>query len=178
MKITLLTTILSFITLNTIVSAQGATTETKPTTTPASAENEVNVRTTNMITLEILSHIREVFITSATATDLEKAKLAATKVNEITDKIIKNHNELKASPMPTVAEKKSLAQKMLQYEPQVVIIMQKMTNTFNSNTEEINKVIEPAIMGFKNKTTNTISFINTYYPKEEMTTYINELKEK
>lgn len=135
-------------------------------------------RTANDVSLEILNHVKSIFTATATATDQEKATAAATTVNAITDKVVALQSALKATPMPTIEQKKAFAQKMLQYEAQVSVVMKKMTNTFNTNSEEVNKIIQPPITNFKNKTTPVMTLINTYYPREEMQGYINTLKGK
>lgn len=135
-------------------------------------------RNSNDIALEALEHVKSIFVTAATATDEEKATAAASNVKTITEKIVALKVALKATPMPTVEEKKAFAQKMLQYEPQVSVIIKKMTNTFHANSEEVNKLIQPAVTSFQEKIKPTMSLINIYYPKDEMTGYINELKGK
>lgn len=137
---------------------------------------EVTKHTTNAFTLEILNHVKSVFAKSATATDAEKATEAATAIDATADKIVALHTALKASPMPSTEEKKALAQKMLQYEPQVGVILKKMTNTFNNNSEDVNKIIQPAFSSFKAKITPSMVLIEKYYPKKEMQSYMKALK--
>jgi hypothetical protein len=135
-------------------------------------------KTSNDIALEALDHVKSIFATAATANDLEKATAAVASVKSNTAKIIALQAVLKATPMPTVEEKKALALKMLQYEPQVSVIIKKMTYTFHSNSEEVNAIIEPAVTSFQAKIKPTMDLINTYYPKEEMEGYMDELKGK
>ncbi|MGJ8656335.1 MAG: hypothetical protein ACSHX6_07785 [Akkermansiaceae bacterium] len=135
-------------------------------------------RATNDVALEALNHVKTIFATAATASDPEKATAAAATINATTSKIVALQTVLKASPMPTVPEKKAFAQKMLQYEAQVSTVMKKMTNTFNTNSEDVSKIIQPAISSFKAKSAATMTLINTYYPRKEMSVYMNELKGK
>jgi hypothetical protein len=145
----------------------------------AKAQDKVsNEKSSNDIALEALEHIKEILAATIPATDPEKAVTAATTVTENTKKIVALHAILKATPMPTVEEKKAFAQKMLQYEPQVAVIIKKMTNTFDTNSEEVNAIIQPAMTSFQEKIKNTMDLINVYYPKEEMDGYMNELKGK
>ncbi len=149
--------------------------------TPSLAQapaKEVVKRTTNEIALDTLNHVKSVFAASATATDAQKATTAATTLETTAVKIIALQTALKASPMPTIEEKKAFAQKMLQYEPQVSIIMKKMTNTFDNNSEEVNKIIQPAFTRFKSKIGPSMTLIEKYYPKKEMQGYMKELKGK
>ncbi len=142
------------------------------------AEKSASKRSANDIALEALDHVKNIFAATITATDPEKAAIAATTVNETTKKIVALHPLLKATPMPTADEKKAFAQKMLQYEPQVSVIIKKMTNTFDTNSEEVNEIIQPAMTSFQEKIKITMDLINVYYPKEEMDGYMNELKGK
>lgn len=141
-------------------------------------EKTKTTRTANDVTLEILSHVKSIFAATATATDLEKATAAAATVNSTTEKIVALKAVLKATPMPTVAEKKAFAQKMLQYQPQVSVIIKKMTNALNTNSEEVNKIIQPTVTSFQAKIKSTMTLIGTYYPEKEMIGYMNELKGK
>jgi hypothetical protein len=135
-------------------------------------------KTSNDIALEALDHVKSIFASAATASDNEKATAAADTVKATTAKIVALQAVLKATPMPTVEEKKALAQKMLQYEPQVSVIIKKMTNTFHTNTEQVNAIIQPAVTSFQAKIKPTMDLINIYYPQEEMAGYMNELKGK
>ena len=132
----------------------------------------------NDIALEALNHVKSIFATTATATDIEKATMAAANVKATTAKIVALQKVLKATPMPTVVEKKAFAQKMLQYEPQVSVIIKKMTRALDTNSEEVNKIIQPAVTSFQAKIKPTMNLINTYYPEKEMAGYMNELKGK
>lgn len=144
---------------------------------PASVKATVK-QTSNEIALEALNHVKTIFATTATANDLEKATTAAAEVKATTAKIVALRAFLKATPMPTVDEKKAFAQKMLQYEPQVSIIIKKMTNTLNTNSEEVNKIIQPVVTGFQAKIKPTMDLLDTYYPEKEMAGYMNKLKGK
>lgn len=135
-------------------------------------------KTSNDIALEALEHVKDIFAATITATDPEKAAIAATTVTETTKKIVSLQAVLKATPMPTVDEKKAFAQKMLQYEPQVSVIIKKMTNTFDTNSEEVNEIIQPAMTSFQEKIKPTMDLIDIYYPQKEMEGYMNELKGK
>jgi hypothetical protein len=135
-------------------------------------------KTSNDIALEALDHVKSIFASAATASDNEKATAAADTVKATTAKIVALQAVLKATPMPTVEEKKALAQKMLQYEPQVSVIIKKMTNTFHTNTEEVNAIIQPVVTSFQAKIKPTMDLINTYYPQKEMAGYMKELKGK
>lgn len=135
-------------------------------------------RAVNDVALEILNHTKSIFAIAATASDTEKATAAAASIDATTSKIVALQTVLKATPMPTVDEKKAFAQKMLQYEAQVSVVMKKMTNTFNTNSEEVNKLLQPAVSSFKAKSAAAITLINTYYPREEMSIYMNELRGK
>lgn len=149
--------------------------------TPVMAEkndNEATTKNANDIALEALEHVKNIFAATIPATDAKKATAAAATVAETTKKIVALQLVLKATPMPTVDEKKAFAQKMLQYEPQVSVIIKKMTNTFDANTEEVNEIIQPAMTSFQAKIKPTMDLINIYYPKEEMDGYMNELKGK
>ncbi len=139
---------------------------------------EKTKRTSNDIALEALNHVKSIFATTTTATDTEKATTAAADIKATTAKIVALQAVLKATPMPTVAEKKAFAQKMLQYEPQISVIIKKMTNTLNTNSEEVNKIIQPVVTGFQAKIKPTMNLLNTYYPQKEMAGYMNELKGK
>ncbi len=147
-------------------------------TPPSAPEKTKAKRVANDIALEALNHVKTIFATTATASDIEKATMAAAAVKAATAKIVALQAVLKATPMPTVAEKKAFAQKMLQYEPQVSVIIKKMTNTLHTNSEEVNKIIQPVVTGFQAKIKPTMDLIDTYYPEKEMAGYMNELKGK
>jgi len=132
----------------------------------------------NDIALEALNHVKSIFVTTATATDSEKATAAVATINITTKKIVALKRVLKATPMPSVTEKKAFAQKMLQYEPQVSMIIKKMTTVLNNNSEEVNKIIQPAVTSFQAKIKTTMDLIDIYYPEKEMMIYMNELKGK
>ncbi len=153
--------------------------------TPAMAESseepsndKILSKNANDITFDALEQVKTILATAITASDLEKSTTAVTKIKGITKKIIAIETVLKATPMPTAEEKKAFARKMLKYESQVSVIIKKMTNTFENNTEETNKIIEPAMTSFQEKIKPTIDLINIYYPREEMDRYMNELKEQ
>lgn len=153
-----------------------AQTKTPPAPTKKEVSKPAEKKTANTITLETLEHVKSIFAAAATSTTRETATQAAKEISATTDKIVALQATLKATPMPTAEEKQAFAQKMIQYQPQVIIIMKKMTNTFQANTEEINAIIQPPFTEFKTKTTQMMTLINTYYPKKEMDAYIEKLK--
>ena len=53
-----------------------------------------------------------------------------------------------------------------------------MFQTFENNSEDINKLIEPPISEAKLKMTPALTLINEYYPKKEMLEYIQAAKNK
>lgn len=164
MKTLLITSALCFSALISPITAQTTSAATK--------------RPVNDVALEALNHAKSIFATAATATDPEKATAAAATINATTSKIAALEKVLKATPAPSVEEKKAFAQKILQYQAQVSVILKKMTNTFNTSSEDISKIIQPAISNFKTNSKGTMTLINTYYPEKEMSVYMNELKGK
>jgi hypothetical protein len=170
MKIIFITTALLFSVINMPILAQAPA---------AKKQTETKTKiTANDVALEALNHVKSIFTITATATDIEKAAKAAAEVQSISEKIVALQAVLKATPMPTVAEKKAFAQKMLQYGPQVSVIIKKMTSTLDANSDEVNKMIQPAVTSFQAKIKLTMTLIDTYYPEKEMTRYMNELKGK
>jgi len=135
-------------------------------------------REANDIAHEALNHLKSIFATTATATDIEKATKAADTIKATTAKIVQLKTKLEATPKPTIPQKILFAQKMLQYESQVTVIIKKMTNTFQTNSEEVNQIIQPAITSFKAKTTPMTNLINIYYPEKEMRGHMDALRGK
>jgi len=166
----LINAILMSISIGSFVIAQ----EAKPKKTSA----EQAPKTSNDIALEALNHVKSIFAITAKASDTANANLAATEITETTKKIIALDPILKATPMPTAAEKKDFAKKMLQYQIEVATIIKKMTQTLDNNSEEVNALIQPAITNFQAKIKPIMDRINIYYPKDEMNGYIQELKGK
>ena len=140
---------------------------------PASSEK----RNSNEITVEIIKHIKAIFTASSTAIDEKSATAAIKNINESTEKILSLKELLEATEKPTAEEKKQCAVHMLKSESEISEILKKMSQTFDNNQEEINKLIEPPLSKSKAKIAPTMMLINRYYPHDEMLGYINALKE-
>ena len=140
---------------------------------PTSSEK----RNSNEVTVKIMEQIKAIFTASSTAIDEKSAKAAIKSINESTEKILGLKEVLEITEKPTEEEKKQCAVHMLKYESEISEILKQMSQTFDNNQEEINKLIEPPLSKSKAKIAPTMMLINKYYPHDEMLGYINALKE-
>jgi len=148
---------------------------TKPENTEQS-KHTVEQSKANIISQEILSHIKEIFMNSTTAKDKASAKTAITNMEQSAKKILSLKAQLETTRKPTAEEKQKFAIEMVKFEAEISDLYKAMFKTFENNTEEINELLEPAISMIKLEIAPALETINQYYPSEEMFGYIQAAK--
>jgi len=157
------------------------TSETKPSEiTPQKTDAAIKAEktTSNELSHAILSQIKKIFAASASAKDEKSAKIAISEMKQSIEKILSLKTRLEAVKKPTTKEKQTFAIQMITFETEISEIYKTMFQTFENNSEDINKLIEPPISEAKTKMTPALVLLNEYYPKKEMLEYIQAAKNK
>ena len=157
-------------------TAESSTSETTPQETNTQIKNEKT--TSNELSHEIINQIKNIFTASASAKDEKSAKVAISQMKQSSKKILSLKTQLETAEKPSTKEKQAFAIQMITFETEISEIYKTMFQTFENNSEDINKLIEPPISEAKLKMTPALTLINEYYPKKEMLEYIQAAKNK